>query len=313
MDETPAATSPGTGSAPSAELSLDDIVAQAVSAAESTGTPVVEPEAKPADAPANTEATPGPEVSGDPAAEPASEEPKADEITTARARKILEAAEDLQAKLDARGRELDAREGGGAAALVAELLKSPKAFLAKHGKNIDELIDASVAEGKVEAPQADDRVTALERRLAQREQEEQRARDQAAIDAEVSRIHREVKGNAKLVALNAADAASQVTDYMIEYHRTHGKAIAHDRAAFLVEQDLKRTAEKVAKALGWTPPAAPAPKPAAPAPRPGTPSIGGEQTASATQSAEVMPDDPDALLSHLVAKATREAAAKAAS
>lgn len=302
--ETPA-TSEAPSAAPAADLSLDDIIAQATTAAESAGTPVIADEevkdpagAEPAEA--------APATDGEPAAEPAtSEEPKADEITTARARKILQAAEELQAKFDARDRELTQREQAGMRGMVEELLKAPKAFLAKHGRHIDDVIDASVAEGKPEAPAAEDdnpRLTALEKRLEAKEREEQATKNQAAIDNRVREIHAELKGSPKFPLINEAGRASDVTDYMVEYHRVHGKPITWDRAAFLIEQDLKRTGEKVAAKLGWKP--AEAAKPAAPpVARPGTQSIGGAQTASATEAADAEPTDPDDLLKFLVAKA----------
>lgn len=299
--ETPAVTE-----APSVDISLDDIIAQATTAAESAGTPVIADEEVKDPAGTQEPAEAAPATDGDTAAEPAtSEGPKADEITTARARKILQAAEELQAKFDARDRELTQREQAGMRGMVEELLKAPKAFLAKHGRHIDDLIDASVAEGKPEVAAAEDdnpRLTALEKRLEAKEREEQATKNQAAIDTRVREIHSEVKASAKFPLINEAGRASDVTDYMVEYHRVHGKPITWDRAAFLIEQDLKRTGEKVAAKLGWKPAEAPRPV-APPVARVGTQSIGGAQTASAGESADVLPEDPDDLLKTLVAKA----------
>jgi hypothetical protein len=284
---------------PPAELSIDEIVTAALKDAESTGTPVVEPDKAAAPEPAKAEP-----AAAAPATEPAAEpEPKGEEISAARARKILEAVDQRKADLDAREVQLSEREAAGMRSMLAELLKAPKAFLAKHGAHIDDLIDASVAEGKAPEPTADEnpRLAALEKRLEAKEEEERAARNQAAIDAKVAAIHRDVKASAKFPLINALDAAQDVTDYMVAHWQTHGTPIPWDRAAALVEADLKARGEKSAEKLGYTKPAAPAA--AAPADRPGTTSIGGPERTAAPGD-EALPEDPNVLMEYLVKRAT---------
>lgn len=286
--------------APAAEQSIDDIVKAALASAEADGTQVVEPEDKtPVDKPAAAPAAADP-----PAETPKTEEPKADEISAARARKILEQAEAKLAEVEERGRALTEREAASQRDFVEQLLKAPKSFLAKYGRHIDDLIDASVAEGKEPDPAKvdDDRLTKLEQRLEREEQERAAARDQAAIDAKVAEIHRDVKASAKFPLVNEVDGARDVTDFMVEYFKTHGKPIQWEKAAALVEADLRSKGERVAKKLGWTPPAAA--KPAEPAKeRPGTTSISGESR-TAAPSDEDLPEDPEKLMAYLVSKAS---------
>lgn len=302
MDTTTEAPAAAPVSAP-VELSLDEIIAAGVSAADASGAPVVqEPkaatEAPPTgDPPAGTEdKTPEAAPAG---AEPEAEEPAAppaDDITARRVRMMLADVERRTAELDAR----EARFGGDT---LSELLKSPKAFLAKHGKSIDDVIDASIAEGKdPPAPAADDnpRLTALEKRIAAREQ----AEADAAIANRKAEIHREVTANsAKYPALVAAGRQSAVTDLMVEYHQLHGKPISWDKAAAMVEKDLTGVGIAVAKKLGWNAPAAKPAAPAAPATeRTAPPTIGGDQRTAAPVKGDE-PEDPEKLLAYLVAQA----------
>jgi hypothetical protein len=306
-------TTPETPAAQAPELSLEDIVSSEIAKAEATGQPVVAADAKPAD----ENKTPAEETTAEPAVaaktdEAPAEEPKPDEISAARARKILEKVEERIAAVEARERQLTEREAGGVQGMLSELLRAPKAFLAKHGKHIDDLIDASVSEGTVEVPDKDDnpRLTALEKRIEARERAEQEAQHQAQVDAIKAKIHAEVKAAGKYPLITEAGRAEDVTDFMVEYHAIHGKPISWDRAAFLVEQDLRRTVEKGAAKLGWK--QAEAAKPAAQAAakdRPGTTSIGGAQSTSAVSSSPALPDDPDQLLSFLVKDAQQKASA----
>lgn len=287
-----------TPASPAAEPSIDEIVTAALAEAEKAGTPVVTDEAKPAEAaPAAAPTTETP---------PVAEEPKGDEITAARARQILAKAEERIAQLDAREQVITAREAAGVRNMLAELLKAPKSFLAKHGAHIDDLIDASVAEGKVDAPEpqdeADRRLTAIEQRLKDREAEELAAQNQKLIDDKIAAIHRDVKANPKFSAINEGDRAGLVTDFMLDYHREHGKPIAWDKAAAMVEADLRGLVEKIAPKLGFTKPAA-APAAGAPAERPGTTSIGGSQNDAASKDDE-LPEDPNVLMDYLVKRAT---------
>lgn len=288
---------------PVAEPSLDDIVAQELASAEAAGTDVVKDGDQPAQGGSEPDgahtadpagSTPAP-ATGDTAAEPASEEPKADDVTAARARRMLAKIEEREAALAAREAELSG-------SVLDALLKNPKAWLARHGKTIDEVIDASIAEGKApEAAQPDDRLTALERRLEEREQADVAARQQAAIDGRKAEIHRAIKGSDKFPLIGEADRAADVTDFMIEYHSIHGKPISWERAAAMIEADLRTTGEKLAKKLGWAAPAKAAPA-AAPKDRPGTVSLSGDQRTAAPTSPEE-PEDPEKLMSFLVKQA----------
>jgi hypothetical protein len=210
---------------------------------------------------------------------------------------MLARAEEMLAEAEAKG-------GRSEAEIVAELLKAPKAFFAKHGRHLDDVIDASISEGRAPAPAAEDdnpRLTALEKRIESRERAEQQAQQDRAIAERKAEIHREIKGNAKFPLINESDRAGAVTDFMVEYHSIHGKPIGWDKAASMVEADLKAIVEKGAKKLGWT---APAPKAAAapPAARPGTVSLSGDQRTSAPTQ-ESLPDDPEKLMAHLVRQA----------
>lgn len=284
------------------DLSLDEIVAQELASADAAGAPVLQ-EQKPADAPktetpptGDAPATEDTTPAAAPATEAPAEEPKIDDVTARRVRTML-------AAIEQREQALAARESAGLGDTLAELLRSPKAFLAKHGKSIDDVIDASIAEGKdppAEAP-VDDRITKLERRIAERDERDQ----QAAISNRKAEIHRDITAaSAKYPALVAANRQSDVTDFMVEYHSIHGKAISWDKAAALVEKDLTGVGIAVAKKLGWN---APAPKPAATpatpaAERPGTVSIGGEQRSAAPTTGDE-PEDPEQLMKFLVAQA----------
>ena len=293
--ETPAAVP--VDSAP-VELTLDQIVAEAVKGAEATGTDVVVDPDKAAEA-ATTAATETPPAEGEkPAESPADEETPADDVTAARVRKMLAKLEEKETALAAREAEL----GGGT---LAELLKSPKAFLAKHGKSIDDVIDASLAEGK-ETPAAteDDnpRLTALEKRIEDADRKARQQATDAAIAERKSEIHREITASAKFPIINETKRQGLVTSFMVEYHSLHGKAISWDKAAELVEKDLGGIGIAAAKKLGWAAPAAKPAVAAAPADRPGTVSIGG----SARDAAPVAgsePEDPEKLLQFLVKQA----------
>lgn len=296
--ETPAA-------APTPELSIDEIVAQALTSSEATGDAVVKEDgvtqggSEPAGAhtadPAGS--TPAPATETAPA-EPASDEPKADDVTAARVRKMLAQIEERETALAAR----EAHLAGGA---LAELLKGPKAFLAKHGKSIDDVIDASVAEG-AEPPVAsaaednNPRLTALEKRISDRERAEQMAQQDAAINARKVEIHGEISKSTKFPLINETKRQTAVTDFMVEYHAIHGKAISWDKAAALVESDLGGVGIAAAKKLGWVPPPAKATDP--PKERPGTVSIGGDQRTAAPTTGED-PEDPNVLMDFLVKQA----------
>jgi len=295
-------TTTETPASPAPELSLDEIVAQELSAADGAGDAVVQEPVK-TDAQGGTDAS-GTHTADDagstpaPATEETTEptEAPADDVTAARVRKMLAAVEEREAALNE-------REGKSAADILGELLKNPKAFLAKHGRSIDDVIDASIAEGKGPEPATeDDRVTALEKRLAAAEKAEQdrataaqNAAKDAAIAARKNEIHGEVSRSTKFPLINETKRQSAVTDFMIEYHSIHGKAISWEKAADMVEKDLGGLGIAAAKKLGWQAP----PAKAEAKDRPGTVSIGGDQRTAAPTTGDE-PEDPHKLMEYLV-------------
>lgn len=298
--ETPAA-------APAAEMSLDQIINGAVQAADAKGEAIVQQD-KPAETPAvdktpeakptNTEATPGAEV------EAPAEEPAPDEISAARARKILETVETRLKLVEDRERSLTAREVDATKTLLEELLRAPKSFLAKHGRHIDDLIDASVAEGTVAAPKTEDedpRLTALEKRIEAREKAEAEARNQQIVAERKTAIHGEIAKSTKFPVVNELKRQSLVTDYMLSYHETHGTPISWDKAAAAIESDLTGIGIAAAKKLGWSPPAKTEP---AKTERTASPTLSGAASDNAASTADAdLPEDPTRLLDFLVRKA----------
>lgn len=290
--ETPTTETPAAVSAP-VELSLDEIVAAELKAADATGTPVVPPvkaegtEEKPAE-PA-TEEKPAETTEAAPAEAPAEEE-KPDDISARRVRTML-------AELETRKTALDERERTLGRTLIDELRRAPKATLAKFGTDLDQLIDSSIAEGKGETPAAEAAPNPLEERLTRLESLEQ----QKAIDNRKAEIKRDLTAAASKFPI-ASERADDVLDYMIEHHEKHGQPISWDKAAAAVEKGLTGIGIAVAKKLGWSAPAAKTP--AVPTKdRPGTTSIGGSQREAAPPTSEAEPEDPEKLLQYLVAQA----------
>lgn len=295
-------TTTETPAAPVPELSIDEIVAQELSAAEGSGDTVVQEEAPKTDEQGGSDAS-GAHTADDAGSTPApateTTEAPADDVSAARARKMLAAVEEREAALKE-------REGQSSADLLGELLKNPKAFLAKHGKSIDDVIDASIAEGKAPEPATeDDRVTALERRIAAAEKAEQdriaaakNAEADRAIAARKTEIHGEVARSTKFPLINETKRQTAVTDFMVEYHSIHGKAIPWEKAAELVEKDLGGLGIAAAKKLGWQAP----PEKTEAKDRPGTVSISGDQRTAAPTTGDE-PEDPHKLMAYLVKQA----------
>lgn len=300
------------GAAPAPDLSLNEIITSELAKADAAGAEVVKtdgPEGEPASQGASEAdgahtadpagSTPASATSDEPAAEP-----KSDEISAARARKILSTVEEKLADLDKRERALLERAGVSEADIVAQVLRNPKALLAKHGKTIDDVIDASLAEGAAKPAVEDDnpRLTALEKRIADREAAEKQAETQRIITARIAEIHREVTASPKFPVVNETKRHGLVTDYMREYHSTHGQPITWERAAADVERDLTGLGIAVAKKLGWSAPAKQAAA-AAPAAKPSAPSIGGAARDSAPVTDESLPEDPTQLMRVLARRA----------
>ena len=302
--ETPAATPSAAVTDAPVELSLDQIVAAELAAADAAGAdvvqtpPVATTETPPVEGAPTAPATDTPPVEGE--TPPAETEKPVDDVTARRVRAMLAKHEQREAELAAREATIAARESQGHENILADLLKNPKALLAKYGKSIDDVIDASIAEGKAPPPaEADDnpRLTALEKRIADRETAER----QATVNAKIAEIQGAITASPKYPLINQAKSASLVTDYMLEYHATHGKAISWDKAAAAVEADLTGMGIAAAKKLGWAPPAAKPAAAAVPA-RTDTPSIGGSARDAAPTTGDE-PEDPEKLMKYLVAQA----------
>lgn len=224
----------------------------------------------------------GEPVAAAPVVAPVVEPPKEPEsdLSVARARAILAAAK----KTEDAAKE---REATFTASVATRLKTNPKALLAELGLSIDDVIDASIAEGAVAAVTEPDRITQLEKRI----NDQQAAADQARLDVAIANTKAAVSADARFPTVNAKGHQQLVVDFMIEYHAEHGKPIPWDKAAALLEADLA--------------PLAP-PKPAANVAVP-PPARAGSQTLTAKDStnyvppAGELPEDPDKLLKFLVA------------
>lgn len=273
----PAAASPPVET-PAAELSVDALLAAAIAENPDAITITEDPPGgEPAAAPTAPAAPAAPAAAAAPVVEP----PKEDDLSVARARAILAAAK----KTEDAAKETVASFTQTA---ISRLKTNPKAWLAEHGLSIDDVIDASIAEGAVKPPTEPDRITQLEKRI----NDQQAANDQARLDVAIANTKAAVAADARFPTVNAKGHQQLVVDFMIEYHAEHGKPIPWDKAAALLEADLA--------------PLAPAPKPAANAAVP-PPVRAGSQTLTAKDStnyvapAGELPEDPDKLLKFLVA------------
>ncbi|HWQ02642.1 MAG TPA: hypothetical protein VN449_11100, partial [Gaiellaceae bacterium] len=217
-----------------------------------------------------------------PVTEPPAAETEPD-VSVARARAILKAARETE-------EAAKAREANFTSTVATRLRSNPKALLAELGLTIDEVIDASIAEGAVAAPAAVDPIAELRARLDAREA----AEDQRRLDEAITKTKDAVKADSRFPTVNAKGHQGLVVDFMIEYHAQHGKPIPWDKAAALIEADL-------------APPAAPA-KPAAnvavptPTPRPGTQTLTARDSTNYVPPAGDLPEDPDKLLKLLVSQ-----------
>lgn len=284
------AASPPAATGDAGELSLDQIIAAGLT--EAAAAPEPAPASTETVVTAATDDTPTPVQK--PPETPAEEAPPADDVSAARARRIL-------SDVEKREQALVAREASMEADIIARLLIAPKATLAKHGKHIDDIIDSSLAEGAPAAAEPEeDRLTKLEKRVEAREQAEKQARHDALVANRKAEIHRDVlAAAAKFPVLAEVKRPDLVTDFMAGYYEAHGKPCTWEFAAGKLEADLTGTGIAAAKKLGWAPPA----KAAAPAPaaeRTGTVSIGGAQAEGVTPTS-TLPEDPEQLLKHLVA------------
>lgn len=224
---------------------------------------------------------------GDPPAEtpPVTEPPAAEtepDVSVVRARAMLAAAKETER---AANEKIATFTGN----VVSRLKSSPKALLAELGLTIDDVIDASIAEGAVAAPAAPDRIAELEKRLADRET----AEDQRRLDAAIDQTKAAVKADSRFPTLNAKNHQQLVVDFMIEYHATHGKPIHWEKAAALIEADLAPLAPPPPPKLTAVP---------APTPRTGTQTLTAKDSSNFVLPEGDLPEDPDKLLKLLVSR-----------
>jgi antitoxin component of MazEF toxin-antitoxin module len=258
-------------------MSMDQLLAAAI---EANPDAIVVNEDPPADGVAPITAPPA----VDPAAAPVVEPPKDAEpdVSAVRARAMLAAAKETE-------RAAEEKVANATASFATRLRSNPKALLAELGLSIDDVIDASIAEGAVAAPQKPSEVDELRKRL----DDMQNARDQERLDTAIANTKAAVAADARFPTVNAKGHQQLVVDFMIEYHAQHGKPITWDKAAALIEADL-------------APPKAPAPKTqpnvAVPTPaRPGTTTLTAKDSSNYVPPAGELPEDPDKLLKFLVA------------
>jgi len=304
LSETPApaaATETATDSVESGSVSLDQLISEAAastdqsdseqpSAAETSDQPVAETAAA-----ASVEGT----STEQPAAEPAKEPAVDDAVSVRRARSIL--AEANKKEQAARQAIVNAEQD-----LVKQLLTNPRNFLAKHGKSIAELIDIDlgqehdpVADTAKSKPE-DDRIAKLEKMLLEREQREQ----QAKLDSIKDSIRGNVAKDSRFELINRSRSTETVLEFMEEYWNTHGAAIPWDKAARLVEDDLRdRFGYKPAAAPAAAPTKVPQRETTAPSkPATGNTTLTNNEIRSAGPPDDSEPTDPDQLIKWLVAK-----------
>lgn len=304
MADTTEGAPSSTPAAPAADLSLDAIVSEALSAAAAEGRDVMDgqpPKPAAAASPDDAPAPSGDAPAGDPAAEappaeggaPAADAPAADpEPTAAEARRILAAAERM--KLEASQVVQRAT-----AELLEGLRTRPKATLAKLGLTVDDVIDKSLDEGDAPAPAKTEPQSDLEKRIARIEMREK----ELELNTARENVRTQIRGDKRFAAINAAGEHDTVIGFMESYFQKHGSPIPWAKAAQMVETQLRETATKVGTALG----AFTAPKPggaaAAPAARPGTSTLRNDAVRDTPPSADEDPTrdmSPDRAIAYLV-------------
>lgn len=202
--------------------------------------------------------------------------------------------------------------------LGAALRKDLRGTLSKIGFTLDDLIDLDIAQGggpaaaaaddkakpKTEPDERDQRIARLEAEAAARKA----AEDQDKLDKHKAKIVADVEADPRFPTIKAKGLGSMVTDFMVEYFETHRTRIAWDKAAQIVENDLR----------GLT--GAPSPKPAIPAPAAKTPAPATTLTNGDVRTyvppnedeiPEVVKNNPDKLIRFLVEDAEKKSRATA--
>ena len=287
-----------TTEASDANVSADSILAEALAAMDKGAETPAEPTA---DGGETAEATSTEETPAEPVKEP---EPKPDDaVSLAQARKMLAAAQEKERAADAKVAAAEAKLTSAEKTFIESLRKAPKATLAKHGVDMDDLIDASLSEesGTAPAPAAgkpSPEIAELRQRLERAEKLlEQRTEvdQQTKIDAAIARVQADVAKDARFPLINAKGMGSLVTDFMVEYHQIHGKPVSWDRAAQIVEADLAKLTGGAPKAPAPKPAVAPAAKPAA-----STTLTNSDVRTAVPSTEDDLPSDPDKMLAALV-------------
>lgn len=247
--------------------------------------------------------TPSGKVEAPKPAEPA--EAKTDDTDAKRARAILAAAEKKE-------REAATSLADFKRKLAETMRTDPRAAMAELGTSLDEAIDAATI-GSRPAPEEKTETPAEMAERIKRELRDELKADQAEREntakyhAEVARVQGLVKADKRFPLINAEDGAATVTDEMVKYYEQHGKPIAWDACAKLIETELEAKADRLAALRGYVKGKAPA----APAK---SETLGNDEVRRNAPPAAPAEADPHAGLSgdRLIEKLVREAERAAA-
>lgn len=149
---------------------------------------------------------------------------------------------------------------------------------------VKDLLRKVVAQGEPKVQTAEERVAALEAKLAERETKNQAEAEAAAISNAQAQVAAIVKGEGdKFDLVNAFDAHDMVWETMVEYHTKHGTPCTPQQAAEFVEKTI---AAKLGKSTRFK---APAGAPIAKATdKPANSSTGNKPTSNATGRSETL-------------------------
>lgn len=306
-----------TAAAPVADLSLDQLISQAD--APTTGQVQVDagntdtgiPATETAQGTTETAAAQGDDTQ-DETEKP--QQPETDSLEVRRARKILEAA-------TAKERSARTAVENAHKELAAQLKANPNGTLAKLGLSLDELIDAGIVEpaGKTApAKEEDSAIAELRRELNELKADRQNAQ----IEAAKSNIRSQLTANPGFAKINQSKSQDLVFEFMEGYYTQHGQAVSWDKAAQIVEKDLRARFGPPIAVQGKANPQSNATAPSKPAANkpngaqasnaaePATTLTNGNVRTSVPDNAD--PEDPDELIKVLVAAAERDKAQRQA-
>ncbi|TAK97350.1 MAG: hypothetical protein EPO08_21385 [Rhodospirillaceae bacterium] len=158
-----------------------------------------------------------------------------------------------QSEIARRGKELEERESAFAAAR-AKALSDPDAYLKAAGLSYDDLVQYKISGAPTEGMSK----RAIEQRLADFEASQKSAAEQSASEQKkalleeqeqmVARFERDVIGQVKAAAekyelVNLQNKQDLVVDVIRAYHSSHGEILPVERAAQLVEDQLREEVE----------------------------------------------------------------------